>query len=112
MKSFTINEIENAFEIGRIAQHLIETNIIVVEDSKEIFNFVLDLALKFEEEYPETETYYEDIEDFVIEKLLREFGNEGLAPLVCRGCENAWAYPSNVNCHGCARMYTDNYKEK
>lgn len=111
MKSFILNEMENIFEIGRMAQHLIDTNVIT-GDSKEIFNFALGMAVRFEEEYPETETYYDDIEEFVLEKLLREFGDEESAPLVCRGCENAWAHPSHVKCHGCARMYTDNYKEK
>ena len=83
MKAFTLNEMENIFEIGRMAQHLIDTNVIT-GDSKEIFNFALGMAVRFEEEYPETETYYDDIEEFVLEKLLREFGDEESAPFF--GC--------------------------
>ena len=83
MKAFTINEMENIFEIGRMAQHLVDINMIT-GDSKEIFNFAMGLAIKFEEVYPETETYYDDIEEFALEKLIKEFLNEEHVPIVCR----------------------------
>lgn len=111
MKAFNINEMENIFEFGRIAQHLVDTNVIS-GDSKEIFNFALGLAVRFEEEYPETETYYDDVEEFVLEKFIKEFVNEEHVPLVCSGCENACVYMACAECRECARNYTDNYKEK
>lgn len=29
--------------------------------------------------------------------------------LACKGCKYEWACPSHEKCHGCARMYNDNY---
>ncbi len=71
---FTINEMENAFEIGRHIQGMIDCESIEIEDSKEAFVFALQLAIEFEKEYPETEDYYGDLEEFVTDKILEEFG--------------------------------------
>ena len=31
-------------------------------------------------------------------------------PLTCKGCMYAPDCPSEIHCHGCARMYTDHYR--
>lgn len=67
---FTIEEMENAFEIGRHIQGMIDAESIEVGDSKEVFAFALQLAMEFEKEYPETEDYYGDLEEFVTDKIL------------------------------------------
>lgn len=76
MKTFTMNELENAFEIGRIVQHMLHENKIEILDSKNAFLYALELAMEFEETYPDTEEYYTDIEMFVVEKLQAKFGFE------------------------------------
>lgn len=73
---FTTKEMENAFEIGRHIQGMIDAESIEIEDSKEAFAFALQLAIEFENEYPETENYYWDLEEFVTDKILDEFGFE------------------------------------
>ena len=73
---YSVNEMENMFEIGRLVQNLIEHEVIEVEDSKDAFVFALRLALDFEKEYPDTEEYYMNLEDFVLDKLMKEFGTE------------------------------------
>lgn len=73
---FTINEMENAFEIGRFVQNMIDNEEIFVEDSKEVFAFGLQLALEFEKEFPDTEEYYMDLEEFVLDKIAEKFGME------------------------------------
>lgn len=75
-KVFTIEEAENMFEIGRIIQTMVENEEIEIEDSKEAFAFAIRLAVEFEEEHPETEDYYCDLDEFVIDKILKEFGVE------------------------------------
>ena len=71
---FTLAELENAFEIGRFVQYLIDNGSIEVADSKDAFVFAQKLAIEFEQKYPDTEEYYSDIQKFVSEKLLEEFG--------------------------------------
>ena len=73
---FTIEEMENVFEIGRYIQGMMDADSIYVEDSKDAFTFALQLAIEFEKEYPETEDYYGDLEEFVTDKILDEFGVE------------------------------------
>ncbi len=75
-KTYTIEEMENMFEIGRIIEHMIDNEEIEVEDSKHAFAFAWKLAVDFEKEYPDTEDYYNDIEEYVIDKILEEFGVE------------------------------------
>lgn len=69
MKTFTINEMENIFEIGRAIQCAADEGEIEIFDSKEIFMYALELAIEFEKVCPETETYYDDIDEFVAEKI-------------------------------------------
>ena len=73
---YTLKEMENAFEIGRIIQDMIDSEQIDVEDSKEAFAFALKLAVDFEKEYPDTEEYYMDLEEFVADKAVERFGAE------------------------------------
>lgn len=74
MKAFTINEMENIFEIGRVMQAMFSDDRIDIDDSKDAFMLALKLAMEFEEEYPEPECYYLDLDEFVEEKLMIEFG--------------------------------------
>lgn len=69
METFTLNEMENIFELGRIAQTLVRIGAINA-DSKEIFNVAVDLAIEFEKKYYGTEEYYTDIENFGIERFV------------------------------------------
>lgn len=71
---FTIEEMENAFEIGRHIQGMIDAESIEIEDSKEAFAFAVQLAMEFEAVYPETEDYYGDLEEFVTDKILDAYG--------------------------------------
>lgn len=76
MKTFTMNEMENAFEIGRIMQCMIEDEEIEIVDDKGAFMYALELSMEFEEKYPDTEEYYTDLDDFVEGKLKAKFGFE------------------------------------
>lgn len=73
---FTIEEMENIFEIGRNIQAMIDNEEIEAEDSKEVFLFAMQLAVEFEKERPETEEYYFDLDEYVIDKILEKFGVE------------------------------------
>ena len=73
---FTIEEAENMFEIGRIVQAMVDNEEIEIEDSKSAFAVAVKLSMEFEKNYPETEDYYADFEEFVTDKILEEFGVE------------------------------------
>ena len=73
---FTIEEMENIFEIGRYIQGMIDAESINVEDSKLAFTEALQLAIDFELEYPDTEDYYADLDKFVVDKIVDMFGTE------------------------------------
>ena len=73
MKAFSINEMETIFEIGRNIQAMCDNEEIDIDDSKEAFNFAVGLAIEFEKEYPDTEDYYNDLDEFVINKILERF---------------------------------------
>ena len=79
-KVFTIDEmenmLENMFEIGRNIEAMIRSEKIEVEDSKDAFTFALRLAVDFEKEYPDTEDYYNDLDEYVTDKIIKEFGVE------------------------------------
>lgn len=77
MKTFTIEEMENIFEIGREMQAMFERDEIEIEDSKDAFWFALQLAVEFEKEHADTECYYIDLDDFVEKRILEEFKVEG-----------------------------------
>lgn len=76
MKAFTIEEMENIFEIGRNMQAMFDNNEIEVEDSKDAFMFALQLAVEFEKEHPDSNDYYNELDDFVIDKISKEFEME------------------------------------
>ena len=73
---FNAKEMENMFEIGRQIQYMIDNDEIEVEDSAEAFIFARKLSFAFEEEHPETDDYYADLYEFVVEKILERFGVE------------------------------------
>ncbi len=73
MKAFSINELENIFEIGRAMQCAADNGEIEIEDSKNVFLFAARLAMEFEDKYPGTEDYYGDLDEFITDKILKEF---------------------------------------
>ena len=74
MKAFTLNEMENVFEIGRVMQAMFTDDRIEIEDSKEAFIFAAGLAVEFEKEHRNTECYYLDLDEFVEERIMKKFG--------------------------------------
>ena len=76
MKTFTMNEMENIFEIGRLIQLMIDRGTAEVADSKDAFSCALQWAMEFEKQYPDTEEYYSDIEVFIVDKIQDQFGFE------------------------------------
>lgn len=71
MKAFTIEEMENIFEIGRAIQYAVDfEESCVIHDSKEAFNFALNLAIEFEKTYQNSYDYYSAIDDFMTGKIL------------------------------------------
>lgn len=76
--NFNLLEMENIFEIGRTIEALDHNEQIdlINFDSKDIFTFALELAQRFEKEYPNTDDYYYDLDEFVNEKIRNEFGKE------------------------------------
>lgn len=73
-KIFDAKEMENIFEIGREIQFLTDNEVIEIEDSVDAFTFALQLAVEFEEKYPETDDYYGDLIDFIHDRIVDEFG--------------------------------------
>ena len=71
---YTINEMENAFEIGRHIQGMIDAESVEIEDSKEAFAVALMLAMEFEKEHPDTDDYYVELEEFVTDQILDVYG--------------------------------------
>lgn len=76
MKAFTVEEMENCFEIGRNMQAMIDNEEIEVNDSKDAFMFALQLAVEFEKEHPDSDDYYNELDDFIIDKISKEFEME------------------------------------
>ena len=74
--AFNLNEMETIFEISGIIMSLIKDNKIEIEDSKEAFYYALTLAIDFEKEHEDTEDYYSDLDEFVVDKIVKEFGIE------------------------------------
>lgn len=75
-KAYTIMEMENIFEIGRNIEAMVKTEEIEIEDSKGAFAFALKLAVEFEQEHPDSDDYYADLDEYVVEKILEEYGVE------------------------------------
>ena len=73
-KAFTLNEMENIFEIGGIMMAMIHDGKIKIEDSKYAFYYALKLAIDFEKECENTDDYYNDLDVFVTGKIVEEFG--------------------------------------
>lgn len=71
---FTYEEMENIFEIGRHMQYMIGNGEIEIDDSQNAFLYAMQLAIEFDEQYPDTEEYYSDLIEFIEDKILDEFG--------------------------------------
>ena len=69
MRAFTLNEMENAFEIGREIQTLADRGFLKNYDRKEAFMDALIFAIAFEKEYADTDDYHWDIAVFTVKKL-------------------------------------------
>lgn len=76
MKTFSIEEMENIFEIGRHMQYMADNGEIEFEDSKDAFMFALQLAIEFEKEHPDSEDYYGDLDEFMSKRILEEYSAE------------------------------------
>ena len=76
--SFNLFEMENIFEIGRTIEALDHNEQIdlINFDSKDIFAFALELAQRFEKEYPNTDDYYYDLDEFVNKKIKKKYKKE------------------------------------
>ena len=73
---FTCEEMENIFEIGRQIQYMVDDEAIEIEDSKEAYLFALQLAIEFEEEHPDSDDYYFDLDNFMVGKIAERFGEK------------------------------------
>ena len=68
---------ENIFEITCVASRLLDSNEIAVDDSRVLFNSVVQFALDFEKHFdPENDNYLLEIEDYAERRLLSEFRPE------------------------------------
>lgn len=68
---------ENIFEITCVATRLLDSNEIAVDDSRVLFNSVVQFALDFEKQFdPENDNYLLEIEDYAERRLLSEFRPE------------------------------------
>ena len=76
MKTFSIEEMENCFEIGRQMQYMADNGEIEFEDSKNAFMFALQLAVEFEKEHPDSKDYYNELDEFMNKRILEEFKAE------------------------------------
>ncbi len=69
---------ECVYDIALVAQHMIEEHSIEVEDSRELFDSILDWAREFEAGFTQDENYsgyyLERIEEFAEEMLLERYG--------------------------------------
>lgn len=74
--TFNSKEMENMFEIGRQIQAMIDADEIEVENSKDAYMLGLQLSLDFEKEHHDTEDYYADLYEFIVERILDVFGVE------------------------------------
>ena len=75
-KAFTYGEMENIFEIGRHMQYMVDNDEIEIDDSKNAFLFAMQLAVEFEKQLLWTEDYYENLIEFIEDKILEEFNGE------------------------------------
>lgn len=68
---------ENIFEITCVATRPLDSNEIAVDDSRVLFNSVVQFALDFEKQFdPENDNYLLEIEDYAERRLLSEFRPE------------------------------------
>lgn len=66
--------LKNVFEITQIAMILERKDKIVVEDSKSLFDSVMQIGKDFEKQFDEWEgDYYADIDNFAEARLIEDF---------------------------------------
>ena len=66
--------LKNVFEITQIAMILERKDKIVVEDSKSLFDSVVQIAKDFDKQFDEWEgDYYADIDNFAEARLIEDF---------------------------------------
>lgn len=70
---FTMNEMENVFEIGKILNRMGAEGTFYVENRPEAFLLALAIAVEFEAKHPDTQDYYNELEQFVKEQLTKIF---------------------------------------
>lgn len=68
MKAYTLNEMENIFEIGCAIQSLMDDHLITHYNHREMFLKALTWAIEFEKTNNDTEDYFWDINEFVMNK--------------------------------------------
>lgn len=66
---FSIVHMENIFNIGAILEAKFHAEFVDYFDAEDWFAFALDLAQRFEYEYPDTDDYYGDLDKFVEERI-------------------------------------------
>lgn len=73
---WTVRLCEAVFDIALNAQHLCETRMITVEDSRGLFMSVLQWAREFERKHSEedVEDYITLIDEYAVEMLLEQYG--------------------------------------
>lgn len=64
---------ENMLEIGRVIQFMVDEDKLEYYDSKEVFMDALNWAQEFEEQYDENGDYYDEIDEFVRQKIEDKF---------------------------------------
>ena len=72
---YSVNQMENIFEIGRIIQEMWNYGIIDKKvESKELFNESLKWAEQFEVDLEKD--YYADLYEYVVQRCKEKFGRE------------------------------------
>ena len=68
---------ENIFEITCVATRLLDSNEITVDDSRDLFVSVVQIALEFENQFdPENGDYHLEIEEYAERRLKKELSPE------------------------------------
>lgn len=70
---------ECVYDISLIAEFLIKSGKVEIEDSRELFSTVLKLATEFESAWDDDRglDYMEEIEDYALHSLKEEYGKDG-----------------------------------
>ena len=75
LQGFFDTRMENMFELGRIAEAVMQDESIDLPDSRVLFEFCLKLSEEFEDRFdPDTGDYYIEISEFGTNELLKKYG--------------------------------------